>query len=66
MPWISGAIAGGLGLLGSSMTSSAQRQAAETSAQAQLEAARQAAEAGEVPSCWRNDWLWGISVPIRP
>jgi hypothetical protein len=47
MPWIGGAIAGGLGLLGSSMQSSAQRQAAETSAQAQLEAARQAAEAAK-------------------
>lgn len=47
MAWIGGAIAGGLGLLGSSMTSSAQRQAAETSAQAQLEAARQAAEAAK-------------------
>lgn len=45
MSWISGAIAGGLGLLGSSMLGGSQRQAAETSAQSQLEAARLAAEA---------------------
>ncbi len=45
MPWIGGAIAGGLGLLGSSMMAGSQESAAQTSAQAQLEAARIAADA---------------------
>lgn len=45
MPWIGGAIAGGLGLLGSSMMAGSQESAANTSAQAQLEAARIAADA---------------------
>lgn len=44
MPW-GAIIGGGLGLLGSSMMSNAQESAAQTSAQAQLEAARIAADA---------------------
>jgi hypothetical protein len=44
MPFIAAAIGGGLGLLGSSMQSRSARQAAQTSADAQLEAARLAAE----------------------
>lgn len=47
MPWIGGAIAGGLGLLGSSMLAGSQESAANASAQAQLEASRQAAEAAK-------------------
>lgn len=47
MPWISGAVAGGLGLLGSSMLAGSQESAANTSAQAQLESARLAAEAAK-------------------
>jgi hypothetical protein len=47
MPWISGAIIGGLGLLGSSMQSDATQSAANTSADAQREAARIAAEAAK-------------------
>lgn len=45
MPWIGGLIAGGIGLLGSSMTSNAARGAADTSAAGQIEAARIAADA---------------------
>jgi hypothetical protein len=44
MPFIAAAIGGGLGLLGSSMSSSSARKAANTSANAQREAARIAAE----------------------
>lgn len=44
MPFIAAAIGGGLGLLGSSMSASSARKAANTSANAQLEAARIAAE----------------------
>lgn len=47
MPWISGAVAGGLGLLGSSMLAGSQESAANTSAQSQLESARLAAEAAK-------------------
>jgi hypothetical protein len=47
MPWIGGAIAGGLGLLGSSMAGNSAEAAANTSAQAQLESARLAAEAAK-------------------
>ena len=45
MPWVGALIGGGLGLLGSSMTSSSNRAAADTSAGAQTEAARIAADA---------------------
>lgn len=44
MPWIGAAIGAGVGLLGSSMSSSAAKSAAQTSANAQIEAARIAAE----------------------
>jgi len=44
MPWISGAIVAGAGLLGSSMAGRSAERAARTSADAQLEAARIAAE----------------------
>jgi len=44
MPWISGAIVAGAGLLGSSMAGRSAERAANTSAGAQLEAARIAAE----------------------
>lgn len=44
MPWISGAIIGGASLLGSSMAGRSAERAADRSAQAQLEAARIAAE----------------------
>jgi hypothetical protein len=45
MPWIAAAVGGGLGLLGSSMAADSQRDAAASSAAAQLESARIAAEA---------------------
>lgn len=45
MPWIAAAVGGGLGLLGSSMSAKSQRDAAASSAAAQLESARIAAEA---------------------
>lgn len=45
MPWVGGLIAGGLGLLGSSMAADAASSAAAGSSAAQLEAARIAAEA---------------------
>lgn len=47
MSWIGGLVSGGLGLLGSSMLAGSQESAANTSAQAQLEAARLAAEAAK-------------------
>ena len=47
MPWISGAIAGGAGLLGGIMGGNAAEDAAQAQAAAQLEAARIAAEAAK-------------------